>query len=353
MSIFQFIMTYDFDRPETDILCDLVYISNKYRLKPTVVTFGDPQEIDQRPDIEDDPNSFIPAVVLPKFDYRMVPGETGFMYHRIPLAALRVMDDSIIQPLAIPFKTYDILDGINKQLGVQLTENDLENLEYTTMDDDFIIQAKPTSKIWTGWRYINVLGGGKKNLLYPNYLLFGFTSATDIQADKKAQLTAIANHDNAVAWKEMIDFDFGAIEPALAPGGRNTRVYVSAHRQGYIDQWLYITRISPATINDQFGTDPVPPVEVPNTAFTTYMILDAINAALNLHLTQDDIENEAFLPGMPSYTIRFKNTSIGWLPGTYTFTATYPKPEFVNARLVTTNVPRMSGPGAYRRYADE
>jgi hypothetical protein len=352
MSIFQFILTYDFDRPETDILCDLVYVTNKYKLPPPMVSFGTPMELDQRPDIEDDPNSYIPAVVNPKFDYRMFVTETGFLYHRIPLAALRVQDDSVIQPLAIPFKTYDILAAINQQLGVQLSENDLENTEYTTMDDDFIITAKPTSKIWTGWRYINVLGGGKKNLLYPNYLLFGFLSATDIQADQKAQLTSIANHDNAVSWQEMIDFDFGDIEPvSVAPAGRNTRVYVHAHRQGYVDQWLYITRVSPSTINDQFTDGNIPSVSVPNSPFTVYSILDQINAALNLHLTVDDIENTAFMPGASEYPITFKTTSLAWLPGTYTLKVNYQSDLPANVRLVGDGSYRASAAGVPRVYA--
>ncbi|BAQ02687.1 hypothetical protein AVU38_gp159 [Ralstonia phage RSL2] len=341
MSIFQFILTYDFDRPEAETLCDLIYISNKYKLPPPMATFGTPKALDQRPDIEDDPNTYIPAKINPKFDHRMFPTETGFLYHRIPLAALRVVDDSVIQPLAIPFKTYDILDQINRQLGVRLTENDLVNTEYTTMDDDFVITALPTSKIWMGWRYINVLGGGKKNLLFPNYLLFGFLSATSIQADKKTQLTSIANHDSAVNWQEMIDFDFGAMESvSVAPAGRNTRIYVYAHKQGYVDQWLYYTRVSPSTINDQFAGGNIPTVLVPNDPFTVYSILDQINAALGLNLTADDIENTAFEPGLSEYPITFKKTSLAWLPGTYTLKVTYDTPTIINVRLV--------GDGSYR-----
>jgi hypothetical protein len=341
MSIFQFILTYDFDRPETEVLCDLVYVTNKYKLPPPMVVFGTPQVLDQRPDIEDDPNTYIPAKVNSKFDHRLVPRETGFLYHRIPLAALRVVDNSVITPPAVPFKTYDILDQINRQLGVQLTENDLVNTEYTTLDDDFIITALPTSKIWTGWRYINVLGGGKKNLLFPNYLLFALTSPSVIQDDKKAQLTSIANHDSAVNWREMIDFDFGALESVtVAPAGRNTRIFVYAHKQGYIDQWLYYTRVSPSTINDQFTDGNIPKVLVPNQPFTVYSILDQINAALNLNLTADDIENTAFEPGLTSYPITFKKTSLAWLPGTYTLQVTYD--------VITLNNVRLVGDGSYR-----
>lgn len=340
-SIFQFIMTYDFNRPETETLCDLIYVTNKYKLPPAMVAFGTPMALDQRPDIEDDPNSYISAKVQQKFDHRMVPKETGFLYHRIPLAALRVQDASAITPPAVPFKTYDILDQINRQFGVQLSENDLENTEYTTMDDDFVITAKPSSRLWMGWRYLNVTGGGKKNQLFPNYLLFGFVSATSIQADKKSQLTSIANHDSNVSWQEMIDFDFGDIDTvSVAPAGRNTRIYVYAHKQGYVDQWLYYTRVSPSTINDQFIDGNVPAVTVPNQPFTVYSILDQINATLGLQLTSDDVENTAFEPGLLAYPITFKTTSLAWLAGTYNLKVTYDQSTIINVRLV--------GDGSYR-----
>lgn len=341
MSIFQFILAYDFDRPEEKILCDLIYIANKYRMEPPVVTFGIPKAFDQRPDIEDDPNTYIPAKVNPKFDQRLVKGATGFRYTRIPLAALRMAENSLIQPPVVPFKTYDILPQINQQLGVQLTENDLENITYTTMNDDFIIRAKPTSLIWIGWRNIQVNGGGKKNLLFPNLMLYGFQAAPDVQADKKAQLTTIANHDSNVNRVEMIDFDFGNIETGvIGAAGRNTRIYIHAHKQGYIDQWLYYTRIDPKTIDDQFVGGVPPLTEIPNELFTVYGILEQINTTLNLHLTVDDVVNAAFLPGLKEIPIKFKTTSLGWLPGTYTLHVKYAEVAPTNLRLSDTDVPR-------------
>lgn len=334
MSIFQFILTYDFDRPEKLVICDLIYVSNKYRLQPPQVEFGLPKELDQRPDIEDDPNSYIDAVVNPKYDHRMVPAETGFLYRRIPLAALRPADEHSIIPPAVPFTTYDILDQINAQFGVQLTEDDLENIEYTDMEDAFIIRAKPTSKIWTGWRNINVAGGGKKDLLFPQDRLFTFVHPNHIQADKRVQLTSIANNENTTQWREMIDFDFGAMENVVGEGGgRNTRVFIKAHREGYIDQWLYYTRLHPSTINDQFVDQPIPKVDIYETQFTVYQILAQINQALNLNLTAEDVYNDAFLPGLSEYPIRFRDTSRGWLPGVYMLQVNYVS-DITNVRLV-------------------
>lgn len=354
MSIFQFILAYDFDRPEAKILCDLIYVANKYRMEPNVVTFSIPKVLDQRPDIEDDPNTYIPAKVSPKFDSRLAKGQTGFRYTRLPLAALRTVDDHVIYAPPVPFKTYDILPQINQQLGVQLTEDDLENITYTTMNDDFIIRTKPTSRIWIGWRYLQVSGGGKKNLLFPNFMLYGHITATAVLADKKAQLTQIANHDNSVTRQEMIDFDFGNIEGGvIGASGRNTRIYIHAHKQGYIDQWLYYTRIDPKTINDQFVGGVPPEAEIPNELFTIYGVLDKINTALNLQLTVDDVENAAFLPGLKQIPIKFKSTSLGWLPGTYTVQVKYVEATPANLRLVDDGSHRTINGTEPRTYQDQ
>jgi hypothetical protein len=351
MSLFQFVRAYNFDRPETKILCDLVYRSTKYKLEPTVVTFFTPMKLDPRPDIEDDPNAYIPAKVLPKYDARLKPDETGFLYTRIPLGMLAVKDNTIIQPLAIPFKTYDILDQINKQLGTRLTEDDLENTVYTTMDDDFTITAKPTSRVWVEGRFINVLGGGKKYLLYPNYMLDGFPSATKVLADKTAQLTQIANHDNTKSWVYGTDFEFGNMESDIVgASGRNTRIYVKSNKPGYVDQWLYFMRNDPATINDQFADGVIPKVIVPRDIFTTYGIIDKINEVLHLHLTADDIENTTYIPGQKQYPIKFKKTSLAWLPGIYMLNVEPEELKMVNVRLVGDGTYRSSGGDDYRMY---
>jgi hypothetical protein len=350
MSIFNFMMAYDFDRPEKEILCDLVYFTNQYKLVPPVVEFGTPMELDPRPDIEDDANAYIPAVVDQKWDHRLVPDETGFLYIRVPLGAVRMKEDTIIQPLTIPFKTYDILDQINKQLGTRLTVDDLENTEYTTMDDDFVLHAKPTSRVWFGKRFLSVLGGGKKTLLFPNYLSSGLPAIWNIRADKKNQLTEIANSNNAVSWTRLVDFDFGNVEPGITnAAGRNTRVFVRALKEGYFDQWLYFARADPKTINDQFKGE-IPKVVVPREPFKTHDIIEKINLALNLNLSIDDIENTQYEPGMDEYPIKFKSSSFSYLPGIYMLQVIPEDIKLKNVRLVGDGSYRLSGPTAYRAY---
>lgn len=351
MAIFEFIMTYNFDRPDEEIVCDLINIANGYKLYPAVVQFGVPQVFDPRRDVDEDINTYIPAVVDPSFDQRMVPDETGFLYTRVPLAALRLVENIKIVPPSLPFSTYDVLDQINVQLKTRLTEEDLENTEYTTLDDDFIIRAKPTSKVWIGERLLAVDGGGKKFLLFPNYFLSGFISPMDIRAAKTAELTEMANIANGTEWREVFDFEFDRMEGNIVgAAGRNTRIYVQAYVPDYIDQWIYYARLSPSKINDPFEGSTIPSVPVPNEAFTTYSILPKINEVLGIELTPDDVENTAYLPGSPQYQITFKMTSLGWLPGVYIMNAHLDTPDLQDARLVGDGSYRLRGEDVYAKY---
>lgn len=352
MSIINILMTCNFKRPAVDILCDLVYYSNGYRIPPPRVKFGTPMELDPRPDIEDDINSYIPAVVDPNFDARLDPNETGFLYTRIPLGAIPMAENTVITPPALPFKTSDILAQINLQLSTQLTMDDLEEDEYTSTDVSVVLRAKATSQVWAGKRFLLVQGIRDNTVLFPNELIYGWLTPSEIGADKKAQLTTFANRDNAANWTRLIDFDFGEIEVSLeGNSGRNSRIFVKSLKDGYKDQWLYFVRVDPKTINDQFKTTPVPEVLVPRGKFTTHEILDRINLTLNLNLTIDDVENTEYLPGLTEYPIRFLKSSLGWLPGVYTMKIVLEELKYFNLRLVDEGRFRMAGPEVYRAYA--
>lgn len=181
MTTIGLILRYQFNRPEIEILLDLIYIHNRsYKLQPHQVTFDGfiPLEIDIRPDILDDENTFLRAVVDRNVDHRLDPSNTGFLYRRLPLAALKNSSGFQIVPPPLPFRTYDILDQINQQLGSQLTENDLENLEYTTLEEILTIRAKKTSKVWIGFRDIDVEGAGPKRKFFELIMLDGFFAWT-------------------------------------------------------------------------------------------------------------------------------------------------------------------------------
>lgn len=181
MTLIELILRYQFKRSRLDLLLDLIYVHNSdYRLEPHVVKFPpEAIELDIRPDILDDENTFISAVVDRNFDYRLDPSNTGFLYRRIPLAALKNSTGHEIVPPALPFKTYDILDQINEQLQTELTEDDLENLEYTTLQEYLTIKAKPGAWNWIGWREIDVVGAGPKLRFYDQVFLNGLNDWTE------------------------------------------------------------------------------------------------------------------------------------------------------------------------------
>lgn len=352
MSIFNVIMAFNFDRPEIDILCDLVWHGTGYRIPPTRVKFGIPKELDARPDIEDDANSFIPASVDVSFDSRMSKTVSGFLFTRVPLGALPIVPNSPITPPSLPFKTSDILSQINRQLATRLTMKDLEEDTYTVATSNVVIRAKVGSKNWIGKRNMQVTGIRDSTMLFPNDLIYGWMAAQAIASDKKGQLTDYANRDNSTSWTRMVDFNFGTIEESLiGNSGRNTRVYIHSLKPGYRDQWLYFVRIDPKTINDHFFPSKPPKVVVPRTKFKVHDILPQINEALNLNLSIDDVENTEHLPGLKQYPIRFLKSSIGWLPGVYTMDIVVEEIKFANLRLTADDQYRLSGPGAYRTYA--
>lgn len=351
MSIFNLVMACDFERPEIEILCDLIYHSTGYRLSPSRVVFQDPQVLDPRLDVEDDVNTYIPARVDPKFDSRLVPGKTGFLYTRLPIGAVIVDDMVPITPPEFPFTTLDILDQINDQLKLNLTADDIENKTYTSPDEDFVISTNAKSKIWIGERKILVSGGGNKQRLFPDDLLTTWLTPSAVSSNSRNQLATNANQVNGVSWSRLIDYTFGMVESGITNKvGRNSRVFVKAKREGYEDQWLYFMRADPKNINDQFTGSMVPTVITPRVAFTVHEILDLINDALNIHLTIDDVENTTFLPGETSYPIRFKTTSFAWQPGVYVMKSVTAPMALAFARMSNDGVYRLAGPNVFRQY---
>jgi len=151
MKIMSYINQADFDRPSIQIALDLIYISNKERLVEEKVKLGFPKVLDVRPEITDDPNTFIPVTVDELFDMRYAThGSDGFMYRRLPLSIIDRVPGHLINPPHFPFKTSEVLDQINEQLNTQLTMGDLQEREYTKAEGVMNLYAHPHSLVWIG-----------------------------------------------------------------------------------------------------------------------------------------------------------------------------------------------------------
>ena len=351
MTLLELILQYQLNRPGIEILLDLISIYNQgYRLEPHQVEFGDPQDLDTRPDILDDTNSFIPAEVDASVDSRLVPGNTGFLYARLPLGVLKKDKEYDIDPLPVPFSTYQILDQINDQYNTQLTEDDLEDTEYVSMDDWFYIHAKPSSKVWIGTKRIDVVGDGPKFVLFVQSFLNGFTAYDPLDPDPEitmpyrqssdARVTGLANTQNNTSWVLGIDFEFGEVESVSGPGNKNARIKINSLKDGYEDQWLYVHRLPTSDIGNQ-PAENFEDIQHPGRDFTIHEILDEINAALKLSLTPEELEDTHFEADNENVYITITDQSKCWQPGIYALSMSFTQ----NVRLVDDSYYRIRGVG--------
>jgi hypothetical protein len=112
------------------------------------VKLGALRVADIRPNVEDDPNTYIPAKVDAHFDARF-KNFSGFMYRRLPLSLLSGTSElSVIAPNTT-FKTSDILTQINVKYNALLSMDDVLELEYTKSSDITLV-ANPNSLAWLG-----------------------------------------------------------------------------------------------------------------------------------------------------------------------------------------------------------
>lgn len=116
----------NFDRPTKEILIDLIYQFNKYRVPVQHITFGLPEPLDLYPGIVTDENTFVPVTVNEIYDNRF-DGRNGFLYRRISMTEL-VEDMSVKFDLPeFPFRMAEILPHLNLKFHTQLTVDDIEN----------------------------------------------------------------------------------------------------------------------------------------------------------------------------------------------------------------------------------
>lgn len=150
-----FLEDYNFNRESEKIALDMIYVSTKIRIPESKIKFQIPRVLDIRPDIDDDPNTFVNGFVDRGFDFR-IAGVTGFMYRRLPLNY--ITQDEMIQiiPEVYPYSISDILSQINLSLHTNLTTTDILDLTYTGDDPDILLVANPDSIAWIGHLTIQV-----------------------------------------------------------------------------------------------------------------------------------------------------------------------------------------------------
>lgn len=159
MDLTTFIAEGNFNRPSAEIALDLIYLTNQFRIPPAKVDFGTPVELDQRPDVPTDANTFVPVDIDAEY-YDFFRGNIGFMYQRLTLDVLTPNPDVVVVAPAFPFRMHELLPALSTKFGVQFTEADIVN---ELIDDEWqpvMLYAAPTSLAWIGSIPVAVEGVG-------------------------------------------------------------------------------------------------------------------------------------------------------------------------------------------------
>lgn len=150
------------------------------------------------------------------------------------------------------------------------------------------------------------------------------------------RLTDLVNQDNNSNYQLGVDFTFS---PPLAysdAAGRNTKLWMyPKDPTKYSPTLVHYWRL-PLTVLNNLPTGSLLPVTVPNVPFTTLQVLDAINAALGLNLTPDEVVNQTYTTVQDSYPLQINEAvSFAWINSDFQFKAakvTPPASAYVGLR---------------------
>lgn len=142
----------DIGKTEIQLLMDLIFESVGIRVPEQKIQYGKPQALDVRPDVYDDPNTFIPITVDADYDDRYAPQiEKGLLYRRRELASHFTSTLYPIYTATGTFKISAVLSQLNTLLTYPLTMADVVDQTLSAAGlTQITLVANPTSYIWTG-----------------------------------------------------------------------------------------------------------------------------------------------------------------------------------------------------------
>lgn len=167
------LFTRCYHKPAREILRDLVYYTNGYRLQPTA-EFTVPQPY-SAPEEDTSGRDTTITVYIPYQACGRQRGSKRLVYRRFDLGLLTPKPDAKITVNAFPFTLYGILDKINAAYGIQLTQDDVEDATFTTLQEVYPMTAKATSLAWS--KTMNVAITTDLPALISVTQLDGFTAA--------------------------------------------------------------------------------------------------------------------------------------------------------------------------------
>lgn len=174
MRLVALIQSKDWNRPSEVLALELIYAYNLWKCPVDKIEFGKPVVCDPRPDITDDPNTFVPTVIDPEYDSRF-EGQNGFMYRRLPIEIIGPDRGPEIRPKQFPFYAWDEIDAINEFMGLQLRKEDILNIKYEDNQTDYNLYLSDSALVWLpGVISLNVGPPGPRDMLVQNAELSGF-----------------------------------------------------------------------------------------------------------------------------------------------------------------------------------
>jgi hypothetical protein len=168
---------HDIGKTKYQLLTDLIYESTGQRIPLNSIEYGHPSELDARPDVLTDPNTFIPIKVSGVYDVRLFGPHRGFMYRRRSLFDHLSGVDLDIEFTDWPTTLHQvILDQINPQLRYPLRAEDFVDYQITDEDtNNIVIRAAEHSLFWCGSADVAIPPPNSSNfILVENRFLDGF-----------------------------------------------------------------------------------------------------------------------------------------------------------------------------------
>jgi len=207
----------DFNRPAEEVLLDLIYISTKLQIPIHHIRFGLPMELDQRPDDDNDENTYIDIYIDPLFDDRFA-GNNGVMYRRLPFSEVEVKVDMEIHIDHYPFMPEELLSQINVKYGLKLTVKDIINEEHPSPDIPFKLRISPHSLIWYGSLDPNLTFGGLDLAgLVLNKVLPGFDKTGGVPLTSVFKVTELEGFESYVHPPLVLDTALNGFNEYQAP----------------------------------------------------------------------------------------------------------------------------------------
>jgi hypothetical protein len=168
---------HDIGKTKLQLLTDLIYESTGLRVPLCAIKYGNPSELDARPDILTDPNTYIPIRVCDCYDAKLFGPNRGFLYRRRYLIDHFSGVDLDLEFTDWPTTLHQIiLEQINPQLRYPLNIDDF--VDYPIVDeftDSLTIQAASNSLFWIGSVVVGMSPPGSSNfILVENRSLDGF-----------------------------------------------------------------------------------------------------------------------------------------------------------------------------------